>query len=260
MVSISPRLPSARRDTNVVAGDAAAPTATYTTAGRDAGSEHVHGHGRPAGVGGQRRDGDDHRRHGRSPNANTVAAEVDSAPATSTVVINGTVTKAAIVAAINGLTGYSATTTAASGDTNYVAVDGHASGRRHALAGGVAASGGLAQDSVFASVGPDRLGSVQLRSRHVDHPARRRPSTWCRTPRASRPRSTARRSNCSRRAYGSDAFVDVELIDEAAGGTIRTGDRRRRPRQRHRHRGLGQRHQRQGRRQRDLDQHRDAST
>jgi flagellin len=157
---------------------------------------------------------------------NTVEAEINGS-GNILVHINGTVTKADIVAAINGLEGYSATTTLATGDSNYVSADDTAPGVG-TLLNGVAASGGLAQDAVFAVAGLTGAEVFNFEAgTSITQLANAINLVQDATGVAATVNGTTLELVSTR--YGTDAFVDVELIEEEAGGTIRTaigaGDR-----------------------------------
>jgi flagellin len=149
---------------------------------------------------------------------NTAAATVSSG--NITVKVNGTVTKAAIISAIDGVAGYSAAATSASGDGNYINTADTEPGVA-TFAGGVAASGGLAQDAVFEVNGTDgsevfqfKAGSTIAQLRDAINLVQ--DSTGV----VATVSSTTLQLKSS--GYGSAAVVDVKLLSEAAGGTIRT--------------------------------------
>jgi flagellin len=207
-------------NTNVVAGDAAAPTETYTTAGRDAGSNTFSVTSTEAGVAANGVTVTITEDTVTNPNANTVAAEVDSVTGDIEVFINGAVTKSAIVAAIDGLQGFSATTTAASGDNNYVSTTETPPGVG-TLLGGLDATGGLAQDSVFALSGLTGSEVFNFEAgTSIDQLAAAINLVQDATGVSAAVNGTTLELLST--DYGTDAFVDVELIEEEAGGTIRT--------------------------------------
>ena len=203
--------------TAAVAGDAAAPTISYTTNGRDAGSNTFSVTADSAGT--------------AANNVTVTIANDNSLPTNNSVVaqingsgnivvgIRGTVTKAQVVAAINGLAGYSATTTAATGDNNIVgASDTLDTG---VLLGGVAASGGLAQDSVFALSGLTGSEVFNFEAgTSIDQLAAAINLVQDATGVSASVNGTTLELLSTN--YGSKAFVDIELIEEEAGGTIRT--------------------------------------
>jgi flagellin len=151
---------------------------------------------------------------------NTVSAAVDNS-GNITVNVRGTVTKAAIVSAIDGLSGYSATSTAISGDTNYVQSTDTPPGVG-TLAGGVAASGGLTQDAVFTLSGLTGAEVFNFKAgTSIDDLANAINLVKDATGVEATVSGTTLKLISS--DYGSDAFVDVHLNDEAAGGSIATG-------------------------------------
>ena len=105
---------------------------------------------------------------------NTVRRSINGQPATSTSRVRGTVTKAAIVAAIDGLAGYSADDDVGHRRRQLHRAGRHASGRRHAGRRRRGERRSRPRRRVLSSSGADGLGSVQLRSRHVDRPVGRR--------------------------------------------------------------------------------------
>lgn len=150
---------------------------------------------------------------------NTAVAEITSGGDIE-VHINGTVTKADIVAAIDGLTGYSATTTLASGDTNYVSSTDTAPGVG-TLLNGVAAAGGLAQDAVFSLAGAT---GAEVFNFEAGTSIAQLANAINLVQDATGVEATVNGTTLElvSSLYGSDAFVDIQLIDETAGGTIRT--------------------------------------
>ncbi|MCC7473812.1 MAG: flagellin, partial [Pirellulales bacterium] len=136
------------------------------------------------------------------------------------VLVRGTVTKAAIVAAIDGLSGYSATTSANSGDTNYTQSTDTPPGVG-TLAGGVAASGGIAQNAVFSLSGAN---GAEVFSFEAGTTINQLASAINLVKDATGVEATVNGTTLElvSSLYGSDAFVDVQLVEEAAGGTIRT--------------------------------------
>ncbi len=207
-------------NTALVAGDAnAGITPTYLVAGRDAGSTTFTVTADAAGTaanGVQVTITEDNT----ITNDSVTASIVDGSPDVIDVRVRGTVTKAQIVAAINGLTGYSATTTAASGDGNYIQSLDTPPGTQ-ALAGGVAASGGLAQDAVFSLSG--QTGS-EVFNFEAGSSITQLSNAINLVQDATGVVATINGTTLELRSsqYGSAAFVDIELISEAAGGTIRT--------------------------------------
>jgi flagellin len=202
---------------NLAAGDTAAGVApNYTTTGRNVGSTTFSVTADAAGT----------AANGKTVTIaedNTIAANSVSATVTSgniAVKVNGTVTKAAIIAAINGVAGYSATATSASGDTNYIDTQDTAPGVA-TLGGGAAASGGLTQDAVFEVNGSNGSEVFQFQagttiSQLSDAINLVKDATGVE---ATVSGTTLQLKSSG---YGSNAVVDVKLLSEASGGTIRT--------------------------------------
>lgn len=135
--------------------------------------------------------------------------------------INGSVSYSAIANAINGLDGYSATILSATGDQTYVdTLD--APPAPATLTGGAAASGGIAQDVVFAlsgSVGSEvfnfKAGTTISQLRDAINLLKD---------------STGIEANVNgdtlelvSSTYGSNSTVNIEVITEGVGGTITSG-------------------------------------
>jgi flagellin len=152
--------------------------------------------------------------------ANSVEASIDINGDIS-VLVNGTVTKAAIVSAIDDLTGYSATALTSSGDPDYIdtADTPPAVGT---LAGGVAGSGGLAQDAVFSLSG---LGGSEVFNFEAGTSISQLAAAINLVQDATGVGATVNGTTLELLSvtYGSNAFVNVQVIDEAAGGSIQTG-------------------------------------
>jgi flagellin len=201
---------------NLAAGDATTGAAPiYSTTGRNAGSTAFTVTADAAGTAANTKTVT--ITEDSSITLNTVQAAVSSG--NITVKINGTVTKAAIISAIDGVTGYSAAATSATGDGNYIdsadTVPGVAT-----LAGGVASSGGLAQDAVFEVNGTNGSEVFQFKAGssitelsnaiNLVHDATGVTATISGTT-----------LQLKSSGYGSAAVVDVKLLSEASGGTIR---------------------------------------
>jgi flagellin len=137
------------------------------------------------------------------------------------VLVNGTVTKAAIVAAIDGLTGYSATALTSTGNPDYIDTADTPPGVG-TLAGGVAASGGLSQDAVFSLSG---LGGSEVFNFEAGSSISQLAAAINLVQDATGVEATVNGTTLEllSSTYGSAAFVDIQVIDEAAGGTIQTG-------------------------------------
>jgi flagellin len=153
---------------------------------------------------------------------NTVEASIDSGGDIE-VAIRGTVTKADIVAAIDGLAGYSAQTTASSGDTNYID-SADSVPAADTLKNGVAASGGLTQDAVFSLSG--QTGS-EVFSFEAGTSISQLANAINLVKDATGVEATVNIDGTTLELvsslYGTNAFVDIQVIDEAAGGAIQTG-------------------------------------
>jgi flagellin len=150
---------------------------------------------------------------------NTVSAAINGSN-NIVVDVNGTVTKAAIVSAINGLAGYSVTSTSATGDANYIDSADTPPGVA-TLAGGANASGGLAQDVVFELSG---LGGTEVFTFETGTSI-----SQLETAIDALSDSTGVTASTSgttlqliSSAYGEEAFVNVRIVSEGAGGTFAT--------------------------------------
>jgi flagellin len=207
-------------NSNLLAGDvgtyASGTGIVYTTTGRDAGSAGFRVQADAAGV----------AANGVTVTiAESAAIPVDTVSASITggnisVLVRGTVTKAAIVAAIDGLTGYSATSLTSTGDPDYIESADTPPGVG-TLAGGIAASGGLAQDAVFSLSG--QTGS-EVFSFEAGTSITQLEAAIDLVQDATGVTATVNGTTLELRSstYGSAAFVDIQLIEELAGGTIRT--------------------------------------
>jgi flagellin len=135
--------------------------------------------------------------------------------------VRGTVTKAAIATAIDGLAGYSATVTSSSGDGNYTdSIDTPPAAA--ALAGGVAASGGLAQDVVFQLSGSlgSEVFSFGAGTSIADLAAAINSQSDATGVEATVNGTTLELTSSG---YGSSEAVNIEVIEEGVGGTITAG-------------------------------------
>ena len=134
--------------------------------------------------------------------------------------VRGSVTKSGIVSAINGLTGYGASTTAATGDNNYIQASDTPPGAA-TLTGGTAATGGLAQDAVFSLSGTTGSEVFNFEAgTSISELAAAINLVKDATGVEATVNGTTLELTSS--GYGSEAIVDVQLISEGAGGTIRT--------------------------------------
>jgi flagellin len=132
--------------------------------------------------------------------------------------INGTVSYGDIASAINGLDGYSASITASAGDQNYVNTLDTPPGAQ-ILGGGVDASGGLAQDAVFMLAG--KSGS-EIFNFKAGSSISNLASAINLVKDATGIEATINGTNLELQssAYGTSAFVNLEVINEGVGGTI----------------------------------------
>jgi flagellin len=134
------------------------------------------------------------------------------------VAINGTVSYSAIAAAINGLDGYSATITASAGDQNYInSLDTPPSAVN--LAGGVDSSGGLSQDVVFQLSGKTGSEIFNFKAGSTINNL----ATAINLVKDSTGIEATINANTlelTSTAFGSSAFVNLEVINEGVGGTI----------------------------------------
>jgi flagellin len=205
---------------NLVVGDVGTYSSgsgiTYTTTGRDAGS---HGFRVSADTAGTAANGVTVTiQESAAIPDNSVAASISGG--NIVVDVRGTVTKAAIVSAINNLTGYSATTLTNTGDADYIE-SADTPPAVATLAGGVDSSGGLAQAAVFELSGTDGAEVFQFGAGTSITQLRDGINL---VSNATGVEATINGTTLELRsvAYGSEAFVDIELIEEEAGGTIRT--------------------------------------
>jgi flagellin len=153
---------------------------------------------------------------GASPND---ATAVINGSGNIVVSINGTTTKAQIAAAINGLAGYSATSSG-TGDANYISANDDATGTAGTLGLGADASGGLTKAAVFELSG---LNGSEVFSfgagTSIDLVADAINLVKDATGVEATVNSTT--IELTSTAYGSAALVDIKLISEETGGTIR---------------------------------------
>lgn len=134
------------------------------------------------------------------------------------VKVNGSVSYSAIATAINGLNGYSATTTASSGEQLYVdTLDTPPSAAT--LGGGVAATGGLAQNVVFSLSGKTGSETFNFKSgSSISNLADAINLVKDSTGVEANINGTSLELTSSE--YGSSSFVNLEVISEGTGGTI----------------------------------------
>ncbi|MBU6238358.1 MAG: flagellin [Planctomycetes bacterium] len=134
------------------------------------------------------------------------------------VKVKGTVSRSAIASAINNLSGYSASITASSGDQSYIQASDTPPGAS-TLGGGGAASGGLTQDVVFQLAGKAGSEVINLKAgSSVSNLAAAvnlvKDSTGVEAT------VDGNDVELTSTLYGSSAFVNLEVINEATGGTI----------------------------------------
>jgi flagellin len=145
-------------------------------------------------------------------------AEASTVGGNIVVKVNGSVSYSSIATAINGLNGYSATTTASSGEQLYVDSIDTPPGAS-TLAGGVAATGGLAQNVVFSLSGKTGSETFNFKagssiSNLADAINLVKDSTGV----EANINGTSLELTSSE--YGSSSFVNLEVISEGTGGTI----------------------------------------
>lgn len=148
-------------------------------------------------------------------------AEASIVSGNISIKVRGTVSYSAIATAINGLTDYSATILTSAGDQDYVeTLD--APPAASTLAGGAAASGGIAQDVVFSLGGT--TGSEVFNFKAGTTIAQLSDAINLlkdATGVEATVSSTTLQLKSS--AYGTDSVVNVEVITEGVGGTITAG-------------------------------------
>jgi flagellin len=135
--------------------------------------------------------------------------------------VRGTVSYSAIATAINGLTDYSATILTSAGDQNYVeTLDTPPAAAT--LAGGATASGGIAQDVVFALGGT--IGSDTFNFKAGTSIAQLA-SAINLLKDATGVEATVNSTTLELKSstYGAASNVDIEVITEGVGGTITAG-------------------------------------
>jgi flagellin len=134
------------------------------------------------------------------------------------VAVRGTVSYSSIASAINGLDGYSASITASSGDQNYIQAS-DTPPAASTLGGGVAASGGLAEDVVIQLSGKSGSEIINLK-------AGSSAATFAAAVNLIKDSTgveadvSSNTVNLTSSLYGSSAFVNLEVVSEAVGGTI----------------------------------------
>lgn len=137
------------------------------------------------------------------------------------VKVRGTVTYAAIASQINGLTGYSASVTTSTGNQNYIdTIDSPPAAAT--LGSGQAAAGGISQDVVFNLAG--KQGSEVFNFKAGTSIAQLASAVNLlkdSTGVAATVNGTT--LELTSETFGSDSFVDINVITEATGGSITTG-------------------------------------
>jgi flagellin len=194
-------------------------TTTNLAGGRDAGSATIHITADTAGTAANGVTATLIEDNTLTGGANVVQAALNGG--NIEVRVKGTVTKAQIATAIDGLDGYSATTTTSSGDANYdVAADTPPSAAT--LAGGVAATGGLAQDVVFQLSGSSgsEVFSFGAGTGITDLVSAINSQSDATGVTASANGTSLQLKSTE---YGSDQFVNLAVIQEGVGGTITAG-------------------------------------
>lgn len=155
--------------------------------------------------------------------ANTAVASINGSNNIE-VRVNGTVTYNDIASQIDGLTGYSASVTSSSGDQNYIdTIDTPPAAAT--LNSGSDGTGGLLQDVVFALSGKN--GSETFNFKAGTSIAQVRDAinlvSDATGVSAGINATTTTTLELTSSEYGSNAFVDIEVITEATGGTITAG-------------------------------------
>lgn len=152
--------------------------------------------------------------------ANTASAAVSGG--NIVVSVNGTVSYGAIATEIGTIDGYSASVTTAVGDQNYITTSDAPPGSATTLGGGVAGSGGLAQDVVFALGGADGTETFNFKAgTTISQLASAINLVKDATGVEATVNSTTLELTSS--AYGGTSYVDIEVITEGTGGSITTG-------------------------------------
>ncbi len=131
--------------------------------------------------------------------------------------VNGTVSYAAINSAIDGLAGYSSTLTGTSGNTNYIA-SADTPPTAATLAGGANQSGGISADLVIELAGATGGEVLTFQAgTSIDQLVAGINSVKDATGVEATANGTTLELVST--AYGSNAFVDVKIIEEGAGNT-----------------------------------------
>jgi flagellin len=147
---------------------------------------------------------------------NTAEAEISGG--NIAVKVRGTVTRSAIATAINNLAGYSASITASSGDQSYIQSSDTPPGAS-TLGGGAAAAGGLTQDVVFQLSG--KTGSEVINLKAGSSAANLAAAVnLVKDSTGVEATVSSNTVELTSSLFGSSAFVNLEVINEAVGGTI----------------------------------------
>jgi flagellin len=152
-------------------------------------------------------------------NANTAAAAIESGHIV--VRINGTVTKAAIAAAINSIDGYSASANV-TGDAQYISASDTGGTNVGTLTNGADAAGGLSHDVTLQIGGAN---GVEIFTFEANTSIAQLQSAIGAFSDATGVTATVNGTTLELEstAYGSDAFVDVQVISENTSGTVTQG-------------------------------------
>lgn len=151
-----------------------------------------------------------------NPNPNTATAALNGG--NIEVYINGTVTYSDIAAAIDGLTGYSASITTSTGDQNYIDTS-DSPPAAATLANGVDGSGGLTQDVVFELAGKDGSEIFSFSAGTTINQLEAAIDALSDSTGVTATINSTTLELTST-AYGSAAYVDIKVLEEAAGGTL----------------------------------------
>ena len=133
--------------------------------------------------------------------------------------VNGTVSYSAIATALDGLAGFTATLSASSGDSNYNTALDTPPGAPTTLIGGADATGGLSQDVVFQLAGKD---GVEIFTFEAGTSITTLQETLSAFSDSTGVTAAINSTTLELRsiAYGSAAFVDIEILEETTGGNF----------------------------------------
>jgi flagellin len=131
----------------------------------------------------------------------------------------GTVSYADIRTALDGLAGYTASISSSSGDLNYISTSDSPPGAVTTLAGGVSASGGISQDAVIELNGSTGSEIFNFKAgASIDSIAAAVNLVSDATGVGATANGTTLELTST--SYGSRGIVDIEVIEEANGGTF----------------------------------------